>query len=55
MIRKLVDRYFNEDDKYVEMFGTSDHVYTLNIGKELQSEMDSIYKEFSIWLGSWEM
>ena len=23
MIRKLVDRYFNEDDKYVEMFGLS--------------------------------
>ena len=24
MIRKLVDRYFSEDDKYVEMFGLSD-------------------------------
>ena len=23
MIRKLVDRYFNEDDKYCEMFGLS--------------------------------
>ena len=23
MIRKLVDRYFSEDDKYVEMFGLS--------------------------------
>ena len=23
MIRKLVDRYFNEEDKYAEMFGLS--------------------------------
>jgi hypothetical protein len=26
MVRKLVDRYFSEDDKYVEMFGLSSDV-----------------------------
>ena len=41
--------------QYVEMFGAEDYVYTLNIGDELQSEMQTIYTEFANWLGSWEM
>lgn len=41
--------------KYVEMFGKEDYVYTLNKGEELKSEMNNIYREFSLWLGSWEM
>jgi hypothetical protein len=41
--------------KYVEMFDKEDYVYTLNKGDELQAEMNTIYKEFSSWLGSWEM
>ena len=41
--------------KYVEMFGKEDYVYTLNKGAELQAEMNALYKEFSSWLGSWEM
>ena len=41
--------------KYIEMFGREDKVYSLNKGHELQSEMNTIYKEFSVWLGSWEM
>lgn len=41
--------------KYVEMFGREDYVYTLNKGAELQAEMNTLYKEFSSWLGSWEM
>lgn len=54
-LAELENGNYTSEYKYVEMFGTSDRVYTLNIGKELQAEMDNIYKEFSIWLGSWEM
>ena len=41
--------------EYIEMFGTTDKVYTLDKGEELQSEMNTIYYEFSNWLGSWEL
>lgn len=41
--------------KYVEQFGTEDKVYTLNKGEELASEMEALYKEFSLWLSGWEM
>jgi len=54
-LAELENGNYTSEYKYVEMFGTSDYVYTLNIEKELQAEMDIIYKEFSIWLGSWEM
>jgi hypothetical protein len=54
-LSELENGNYTSEYMYIEMFGTSDYVYTLNIGQELQSEMDTIYKEFSIWLGSWEM
>jgi len=41
--------------QYVEMFGTEDYVFTLNLGEELQQEMQTTYEEFANWLGSWEM
>ena len=41
--------------KYIEKFGTEDKVYTLNNGEELTSEMEALYKEFSLWLSGWEM
>lgn len=46
---------YTSEYKYIEMFQTEDYVYTLNKGKELQSEMNSVYSEFANWLGSWEM
>ena len=54
-LAELDNGNYTSEYKYIEMFGTSDYVYTLNKGEELQAEMDTIYKEFSIWLGSWEM
>lgn len=41
--------------QYVEKFGTEDKIYTLNKGEELKSEMNDLYKEFSLWLSGWEM
>lgn len=41
--------------QYVEKFGTEDKVYTLNKGEVLAAEMEALYKEFSLWLSSWEM
>ena len=32
-----------------------DHIYTINKGEELLSEMDTVYMEFSNWLGGYEM
>ncbi len=46
---------YTYEEKYVEMFGTTDKVYTLNNGEELKNEMQDIYNEFSNWIGSWEM
>jgi predicted transcriptional regulator len=43
------------EEKYVEKFGTTDYVYTLNKGDELAAEMEKLYTAFSDWLGSWEM
>ena len=54
-LKELEDGNYTSEYKYVEMFGTSDYVYTLNKGDELKAEMNSIYNEFSAWLGSWEM
>lgn len=52
---ELQNKNYTYEYKYVEMFGKSDNVYTLNKGEELIQEMDNIYTEFSDWLGSWEM
>lgn len=54
-LKELNDGNYTSEYKYVEMFGKSDYVYTLTNGEALQSEMDSIYIEFSNWLASWEM
>lgn len=54
-LKELNEGNYTSEYKYVEMFGTSDYVYTLNNGEALKNEMQQIYNEFSIWLGSWEM
>lgn len=46
---------YTSEYKYVEMFGVSDYVFTINIGEELQAEMMEVYKEFERWLAGWEM
>ena len=54
-LKELNDGNYTSEYKYVEMFGASDYVYTLNNGEALNNEMEQIYKEFSNWLGGWEM
>lgn len=54
-LKELNDGNYTYEYKYIEMFGTTDKVYTLNNGEKLQKEMDQIYTEFSNWLASWEM
>lgn len=54
-LSELANKNYTSEYKYVEMFGASDYVFTLNNGEELQSRMEEIYSEFSTWLGSWEM
>lgn len=46
---------YTSEYQYLEKFDNYDYVYTLTSGEELTSEMDEIYKEFSAWLGGWEM
>ena len=46
---------YTYEEKYIEKFGTTDRVYSLNKGEELAAEMKTLYTVFSDWLGSWEM
>ncbi len=52
---ELQSKNYTSEYKYVEMFGTEDYVFTLDKGAELTAEMQTVYTEFSNWLGSWEM
>ena len=52
---ELESQNYTYEYKYVEKFGTTDKVYTLTNGERLQTQMNTLYYEFSNWLGSWEM
>ena len=54
-LAELENENYTFEVKYLEQFGTEDKVYTLNIGEELQAEMNVVYTAFSNWLGSWEL
>ena len=54
-LAELENGNYTYETKYIEKFDTTDDVYTLTKGKELQAEMNTVYTEFSNWLGSWEM
>ena len=54
-LNELNSGNYTSEYKYLEKFDNYDYVYTLDNGKELTDEMNIIYKEFSAWLGSWEM
>lgn len=54
-LAELENGNYSFEEKYLEEFQTEDKVYTLNIGEELSAEMQTLYYEFSNWLGSWEM
>ena len=54
-IAELQNGNYTWEYKYVEKFGKEDYIYTLNIGEQLTSEWNALYKDFSNWLASWEM
>jgi hypothetical protein len=54
-IEELKNKNYTSEYKYVERFGSESWVFTLNNADALNSEMKTIYTEFSHWLGSWEM
>lgn len=43
------------EEKFVEEFNTTDKVYALSKGEELQTRMNNLYYDFSMWLGGWEL
>ncbi len=54
-LAELAAGNYTSEYKYVEKFGKSDYVFTINAGEELAAQMQEIYTEFSDWLGGWEM
>ena len=54
-LAELQNGNYTYEKQYIEKFDNTDYVYTLTNGKQLQEEMNSVYMEFSNWLGSWEM
>ena len=54
-LNELTSENYTKEYKYLEEFDNYDYVYTLNKAEELKGEMDSLYKEFSLWISSWEM
>lgn len=54
-LNELNSGNYTSEYQYLEKFDNYDYVYTLNKGEELTGEMNIIYKEFSAWLGGWEM
>lgn len=54
-LKELQDKNYTSEYKYVEDFGTEDHIYTLTNGEELFSLWEEAYMDFANWLGSWEM
>jgi len=54
-LQELLDGNYTYEEKYVEEFGTTDTVFTITNGTELQERMNELYMDFSSWLGGWEM
>lgn len=54
-VGELLNENYTSKYQYVEKFGTQDWIFTLDKGVELTTEMNTLYKGFSNWLGSWEM
>jgi hypothetical protein len=54
-LAELQNKNYTSEFKYVKKFNNEDYVYTLKNGAMLQQEMNTVYAEFSNWLGSWEL
>ncbi len=54
-VLELKQGNYSTETKFVEKFGTTDTVYTLNNGEALKLRFESLYYAFAGWLGEWEM
>lgn len=54
-IEELEQGHYTYETKYIEKFDTTDKVYTLNLGEELETEWKQVYSVFEQWLASLEM
>lgn len=54
-LKELEDGNYTSEMKYLEMFDTTDLVYTLNKGEELDQEWMTVYSVFEQWLAALEM
>jgi len=53
-VKELYDGNYTYVNQYVSKFGTTDDIYTLNIGEKLEEEYNNLYAEFDLWLLSFE-
>lgn len=51
---ELFDGHYTYEEKYVEKFGTTDKIFTMN-DTTLYAQWEIIYYEFTDWIGSFEM
>lgn len=54
-LNELDSRNYTYTYKTLEQFGTDDYVFSLNASEELLTSFDTLYYEFTDWLGNWEM
>lgn len=54
-LKELEDGNYTYEEQYIEMFDTTDYVYTLNKGEELSADWQKVYSVFEQWLASLEM
>lgn len=54
-VKELEDGNYTYEEKYVEKFDTTDKVYSINKGEELEREWKEVYSVFEQWLASLEM
>ena len=54
-LQELEAGNYTAKEQYIEMFDTTDYVYTLNKGEELAADWQRVYSVFERWLASLEM
>lgn len=54
-LKELEAGNYTAEEQYIEMFDTTDYVYTLNKGEELSADWQTVYSVFEQWLASLEM
>lgn len=54
-LQELEQGNYTFEQKYIEMFGTTDYVYTLNAGQALSDEWERVYTTFENWMAALEM